>query len=269
MKIKAMRACVVGIGLAVIVLVTGMGFAGIEWTSTFVRSGKGDPATDIHHVYAQSGLVREEFVQVEGKSGLGQKGTWWLYQGNNNTITIVDPDKKTYVEMSMDSLLQLVGALGQFVQMKITNATSTMQELAPESVGAYECRHVVITNAYDMEMKVLIMKVSSHIEQKKEIWATTGIPMEEVSFAYSMRSIKSGILSLDSLIDQEIETYKNMGFTVKSLTVETSTTKGKSETTTTEMTVSDVAVKDISADLFTVPADYKKVDFSMIPGGGK
>lgn len=264
---KAIRLCVICIGLAAMVFLTGMGFAGVEWTSTFVRDSKGDTTTDIHHVYAQGGLVREEFVQVEGKSGLGQKGSWWLYKGTGNTITIVDPEKKTYIEMSLDSLLGLVGALGQFMQIKITNPTSTVQELDSATVGGYECKHFVITNAYDMEMKVLIMKVNSHIESRKEMWTTTGIPMEEISLAYNMRGIKSGIMGLDSLIDKESEIYKNMGFAVKSLTTETTASKGKSETTTTEMTVSGVAVKDLSADLFTIPDDYKKVDFSMIPGG--
>ncbi len=262
-----MRLCVIIIGLAALVFVTGMGFAGVEWTSTFIRESKGDTTTDIHHVYAQGGMVREEFVQVEGKSGLGQKGSWWLYKGTGNTVTIVDPEKKTYIEMSLDSLLGLVGALGQFMQVKITNPTSTMQDLDPATVNGYECKHFVITNAYDMEMKVLIMKVSSHIESRKEMWTTAGMPMEEISFAYSMRSMKSGIQGLDSLIDKVIETYKTMGFAIKSLTTETTTTKGKSVTTTTEMTVSEIAVKDLGADLFTIPADYKKVDFSMIPGG--
>jgi len=247
---------------------TTLVFAGVEWEATIVHKVKDEVTTNIHHVYAQGGMVREEFTQVEGKSGIQKKGTWWLYKGQSNTITIVDPGEKTYFDMSFDSLMHMVGALGQLMQVKISNAANTIEELSPESVSTYLCRHVAINNSYDLEMKVLIMKVKSHIEQRKEMWTINAIPTEEVALAYSMRSIETGIKPLDSLIEKDIETYKNLGFIIKSLTTETTTTKGKSETSTAETTISNIITKDLGQDLFTIPEDYKRIEFKL-PGGGE
>ncbi len=245
----------------------GLIFAGIQWQAKIVTSRADKEEAIISYVYAQDSNVREEYVEASGENVLMEKGHYWLYKGSENTVYIVNPDEKTYMALSIDSLAQLTGGLQQIMKMTISNAKVEVNKLDPETVGGYSCNHLKINTAYDMEMKILFIKTKSHIEQSKEIWGTTAIPISELANSFRTKSFKVGIVELDSLLGVEMAAYKDFGFTVKSVTIEKTTSGNKTETSTTEMTVSDVVTKNLSSDLFTIPADYKKVEFKL--GGGE
>jgi hypothetical protein len=259
--------------VALLVLSVSIARAGIVWQVDITGEHKKGETTTITKVYAQAGLVREEYIEVKGEAAnkMKAKGMWWLYKSGTNTVYIVDPEEKTYMGIEFDSLMKFMGALSSILSMKITNLKSEIKELDAEKLLEYNCRHYAINSSYDMEMKILMMKVKSHIEKDKAIWATNELPMEEVSLSFREQSFKTGMKDLDSLIRQEMAAQKDLGFILKSVETQiTSDAKGKeTDKSTTTMTVSGVEVKDLSADLFKIPSDYKEISMGSLPGGGE
>jgi len=255
---------------AVLVCTVSLAQAGIIWQVDIKGDKSKGETNTIAKVWAQGGQVREEFVEVTGKiqNKMQSKGMWWLYKAGTNTVYIVDPEEKTWMGVQFDSLMNLMGAIGSLISMKITNIKSETKDLGEEKIGDYDCKHIAIVSSYDTEMKVLMMKIKSHTEKNKEIWSTNQLPMDEIAMSFREQSFKTGMKGLDSLIQIEIQNQKDLGFILK--TVETEVTKdakGKEEKSTSTMTVTGIEVKDLAADIFEIPADYKEISLENLPGG--
>lgn len=243
-------------------------FAGIEWQTKTTTDARGATTTIIMQVYARSGIVRQEFIEAGGKNPLMDKGMYWLFKGDSSKIYIVKPDDKTYVAVNFDSMMHFAGAMSKMMQTTITNPTVTVKELAPEMVGSYLCKHILISSSYDMEMKIMGMNVRSRVESNREIWATGAVSMQDLARAYKIHEFKTGNSELDKLVILQMEKYKDVGFLLKSKTVTATTRNEKTDTSTTEMEVSNIVSHPLNADLFTIPADYTESDISgmMNPG---
>lgn len=264
MKVKLVVMCI-----ALLILSASPVFAGLEWQATSVSKTGGETDTTITHAYAQAGNVREEFVKAaKGAKGFEEKGNWWLYRGDSNTVYIVDPEEKTYTALNLDSILQFTGVMNQLIQMKITNLKVEVTELPDEVVAGYQCKHIMITTSYDMEMKVMIMKVKQHSEQTREIWGTKDIALKDMAMAFNRKAFHTGMAGLDTLIQIQMEPYKEIGLFLKSLTTDkTMDQKGKESIRTRTTTMSDLSTKPLSDQLFKIPDDYKRV--SLTPPGLK
>ncbi len=239
--------------------------AGIEWQTQIITKIKDKESKTIVKGYAEKGMMREEYIEVSNDMNQQKKkGMYWLYFADKNDVYIVDPEEKAYFVINVDSLSKLTGALGKLMKFTITNPKVEIQKLDNENILGFDCTHLKINTAYDMETKIMIMKVKTHTEESKEVW-TTAQHMEEVSLYFSRKSFSTGIAALDSLLSIEMEAYGNMGFILKSVTVtKTMDAKGKiSSESTTEMAVEELQVRDLDENLFKIPADYKQVEFKM------
>ena len=249
--------------VAFFLLQTTAAFAGVMWKTTIVTKGKAEESTTIMQGYAQKGNVREDFVEVpKGKNAMAEKGTYYLYHGDSSMVYLVNPKDKNYMVFSVDSLMQFASSASQFMNLKITNLTTAVKELNPETVATYSCKHIMINSSYDMEMKIVFIKSKSHIDQSKELWATNAIPLQDMAGSYIAKSFKTGVKDLDALIQKETAAYENLGFVIKSITTQKTTQGKKTETSVTETTVSDIIEKNLSTDLFKIPADYERIDLS-------
>ncbi|MEO0184995.1 MAG: DUF4412 domain-containing protein [candidate division WOR-3 bacterium] len=240
-------------------------FGGIEWQAQTTTKTKDQESKVIIHGYAQKGMVREEYVDVsDGKNQLTKKGMYWLYYPDKNDIYIVDPEEKAYFVMNVDSIAKLTGALSKFVKFTISNPKIEVKKLDSENILGEDCQHIQMNTSYDMETKIMIMKVKTHTEESKEIWATS-MHLEDISLNFSKKSFSSGIADLDSMIRKEMEAYEGVGFILKSITTnKTSDAKGKvTSESVTEMVIEKLETKDLNADLFTVPSDYKQIEFNL------
>lgn len=250
--------------LFLLVLQAGLVFSGIEWQAkNITKTGDKEENVFLSLCYAQNGNVREEFVETGKKSDpFRKKGGYWIYRSGTETITIVDPEEKTYMEIDMNKILQIGGAVAKFIKMSITNPTVEVEKLGSENFGQYKCNHILIKSSYDIETKIAILKTKSHVEETKELWATEDIPSMEVAGGFQKKSFKTGIDELDTLIEKEMKAQKDLGFVIKSITTQKNINKkGKTETTVMEMTVSNVTFKNLPEEIFKVPAGYKKVEF--------
>ncbi len=249
-----------------LILQTGLVFAGIEWQAkTVFKSGEKETNYIISHLYAQGGNVREEFVEIGKKSDPSRKeGGYWIYRSGTNTVIIVDPEEKTYMEVDMDKILQMGGAIAKLIKISITNPNVEVSKTGSEVFGKYRCDHFVIKTSYDIETKVAFIKTKNHVEEIKEIWATNDIPSIEVAGGFQKKSFKTGMEDLDRLIEKEMQAQKDIGFVLKSITTSKNTDKkGKTEINITEMNVTDITFKNFPDEFFKVPAGYKKVEFSI------
>ncbi len=243
----------------------GLIFAGIEWQAKIVLNlGEKEESSILTHCYAQGGNVREEFLEIGKKSDpFRKKGGYWLYRSGTDTVIIVDPEEKTYMEIDMNKILQMSGAIAKLVRITITNPNVEVTKLESQNIGTYKCNHILIKTSYDIETKIAIIKTKSHVEETKEIWATDDIPSMEAAGGFKNKTYKTGFEELDTLIQKEMQAQKEIGFVIKSLTTKKNTDKkGKTETSVSEMTVTNISLKNLSDEIFKVPSGYKKVELS-------
>ncbi len=240
-------------------------FAGIEWQAKIVSNlGEKEENSILTHCYAQDGNVREEFLEIGKKSDLfRKKGGYWLYRSGTDSVIIVDPEEKTYMEIDMNRILQMSGAMAKLIRITITNPKVEVSNLGQENIGTYKCNRILIKTSYDIETKIAIIKTKNHVEETKEIWATDDIPSIETAGGFKNKTYKTGFEVLDNLIQKEIQAQKEIGFVIKSLTTRRNfDKKGKTETDISEMSVSNISLKNFPDELFKVPASYKKVEIS-------
>lgn len=250
--------------LFLLILMAGFSFSGIEWKAkTSIKKGENEENAFLSLCYAQKGNVREEFVEIGKKSDpFRKKGGYWIYRSGSETVIVVDPEEKTYMEIDLNKILQMGGAFAKFIKITITNPSVEVKKLEPESIGQYKCEHILIKTSYDIETKIAIVKTKNHVEEEKELWTTTNIPSIEIAGGFQKKPFKTGLEDLDMMIEKEMQAQKDLGFVIKAVTIQKTTDKkGKIETNITEMIVSDITLKDLPEEIFKVPAGYKKVEF--------
>ncbi len=242
--------------------------AGVVWEAKIQDMNAKSSSTIITSNYAMKGNVREDFTDVsDSKNTFYKKGNYFIYKASTNIVYLVDPEKKTYTELSMDSILSAMGAAGDMIQITISNPKVEVQKLDGESILSYQCSHIKINSSYDMETKISFMTIKSHMESTKELWGSGPVFGKEMTGYYISKAFKTSYKDLDNLIQKQMAGYKDLGFILKSVTITTSTDQNKnSQTTTNNMTVESIAEKNLSLDLFKVPAGYKKIETEINSG---
>lgn len=249
--------------LILICLLSFFSYAGIEWTSKITTEGKKkeDSSQITAHVYAQAGDLKQVFTEVSREDNFYMKNGYWLFKADDENIYIVNDEKKSYMVLSLDSLLQLTGMLGQLLKIEILDSTIDSQTLAKETVAGYSCNHIRLTSDYTMKMKIVFIKKTIKVHEVKDIWATPNLKsFNELNKSFLKKNFKSGFSDLDDLIKQQMEKQGEIGFPLKMITYTVqSSTKGKvmSETTST-MEVTDIQAKNFPKTFFEVPAGYQK-----------
>jgi hypothetical protein len=240
-------------------------FAGVEWVSTITTHGKGKRANNeiISYVYAQKGNLKQEFKGVSNENMFYFQDGYWLYKADDDTIYIVNDRNKSYMEMSLDGLLQMLGMFGQLVKIEITDHTIDTEVLPGETIAGYSCNHIKITTDYTMKIKIAFIKKKMIIHEVKEIWASPDMPgLAEINKMFMKKDIKTGIPDLDELIQKEMEQQKKLGFPLKVITQQVQKNKkGKVKgKNTSTMEVSKITSKTFPESFFEIPGEYDRID---------
>jgi hypothetical protein len=242
--------------------------AGVQWIQTVTSSDtQANVETVVMTCYAQDGNLRQEFTRVERRTRTDrmEKG-FWLFRADADTIAMVDDTEKSYVEMSLDAMMNMTGGMSSLMNMKINNPSVTVEKLAPEKFGGYECSRYRVRTTYDMEMKMMMVSVRQRVEQVTEYWLTAAFPMKEINRAFINKQYRTGMKDLDALIQKNIEAYREMGsgFPVKTVmtgtTTDLSKKNAKPQNTYTETVISGVKTRPLPQTLFRIPAGYTKVE---------
>jgi hypothetical protein len=247
--------------MAVLLTQSVLVFGGIEWQSKSSTKIEGKENTMVTKGLAQNGNVREEILDAgSAGNGINKKGSYYLYKGTSSKVIMVDTEEKTYTEMSLDDMM---GAMNQIIQIKVSNPKVTVTKLADETVLTYPCKHIKIASSYDMEMKIAFINTKSHVDQTQEVWGTDKIGSKDFAKLFQNKSIHSGMKELDAVMEKQMAAYKNLGFSLKTITTQNTSDASdpkKIKTTTINLTVDQISEKALSEDLFKVPADYKKTE---------
>ncbi len=255
--------------VSLFILIFALGsFAGVEWKARTVTQAeaKGQSNTIVLQAYAQGGNVKQIFETVAYESEMFKQGSYWLFKAADETLYLVNPAEKTYARLPLNAMLQLAGAVGKLVKIKIKDPVVNVEKLGTETLLGYPCLHSKMLMEYDMEVKIAIIKSKSHEKVEKETWSTPKFrAMEEMAEAFRFRDFKTGIEDLDALIEQQMKAEAGLGFPLKMVTVNTSIDKkGRAkEKSRTVMEVLSLGSKNLPAAFFEIPADYTET--SIMP----
>jgi hypothetical protein len=239
--------------------------AGIEWTSKITTEGKKNRDNNLvtAHIYAQKGNLKQVFQEVSREDSFRIKNGYWLFKADEENIYIVNEEEKSYTELSLDSLLQMTGFIGQLVKIQILDHTIDSETLGNETIAGYNCNHLKLTTDYTMKMKIAFIKKTMKIHEVKEIWATSKLKgFDEINAAFLKKDFKTGIPDLDELIKKQMESQGKIGFPLKTITQTVQYSKKGKVTgdTTTTMEVSGINIKNFPNSFFEIPQDYQGVE---------
>lgn len=252
------------ITLLIAAFFTVTAFAGVEWTSTITTHGTSKHTNNeiISHVYAEKGNLKQVFEGVSNENMFHFQNGYWLYKVKDDRIYIVDNNKKSYMVLDLDSLLQLTGMFGKLVKIKIADHTINTETLPKETIAGYSCNHIKITSQYSMTVKIAFIKKKMKVHEVKEIWSTADMPgLKELHQSFVKKDFNTGIADLDEMLQKEMEQQKKLGFPLKMITTNIQKNKKgkvKSEATTT-MKVSNIKTKSFPASFFEIPGEYDRV----------
>lgn len=234
----------------------------VKNTSANPQSKSGQETTVVKMV-SDSGKARIDFT--EGQAPGADKGSYLLTQDSGKSFIMVLPKDKTYMKWDMDSMMNMAGAMGNMMQMKITDPKiNTILDEAGPAVLGYPTRHYKIQTSYRISMSIMGFKNESNLSKEEEIWATTQLDLS-VFDSWVRKTPKTKNESLDQLIAAEKNKIK--GFPLKMLSTET-TTDGQGKATVTRSSMEVTEIKSISAGAisFDIPADYQEMSLPMRAG---
>lgn len=260
--------------LFIVVLAVSFTYGGIEWTAKITTTGKNKTQNNdiTARLYAQNGNVKQVFEGVSKDNILYPQGGYWLYKANENNIYIVNDKDKTYMVLSIDSMLQMAGAMGQLVKMEVQDPSVTVDPVSEDTIIGYPCSHVKINSEYTLKMKVVFIKQTVYIQQQQEIWASTHVPgLKEMHDAFMNKNFKTGFEGLDELIQQQMKQQQKLGFPLKTITRTISKSKkdkeGDESISTYEVT--KIETKNFPESFFDIPSSYAETGFPGAEGNSK
>jgi hypothetical protein len=217
-------------------------------------------ADNVVKMTSESSKARIDFT--EGQVPGAEKGSYLLTQDSGKTFIMVMPDNKAYMKWDMDSMMNMAGAMGNMLQMKITDpkVETILDESGPAILG-YPTRHYKLRTSYRVSMNVMGFKNESTISKDDESWATTKLDLSALG-AWAGKTPKTNNQSMDQLIQSEKNKMK--GFPLKTLSITTTTNiDGKISVSKSSMEVTEI--KTVGADTvsFEIPSDYQEMSLPM------
>jgi len=249
--------------ILLVILSATLAFAGMEWRAKTVTEAqaKGQSNTIVMQVCASGGNVKQIFEEVNKENEMFQKGSYWLFKAEESALYMVNPAEKTYSRLPLNAMMQMAGAVGKLVKIKIKNPVVNSEKIGTAVVLGYPCQHSKLLMEYDMEVKIAIIKSKSHIKVEKESWTTPKIKaMAEMAESFRFRDFKTGYEDLDNLIEAQIKAEASLGFPLKMITVNTTIDKkgNAKETSRQTMEILSVGPKNFPAAFFEIPAGYEE-----------
>ena len=238
--------------------------AGIEYEArTWQEGQQANKQAEISvHGMIDGDNARIEFVE-SGNPWMSQ-GTYLLTTDAGQTLQLVNPQEKTYGEFDLDSVMQMLGALGEsgIVSFEIENPrVETLAQGPGKTVAGVATKHARYRTSYEMRMKIMGFKNTQSVQSTQDVWYTEGLSDAAMGVWLRKEPPRTNT-DLDRLIDLEVS--KIQGFPLE--TVDTTVTtgkKGKQTTTTTRMQVTKLSRGvSFAASTWVIPDDYTPIQMN-------
>ena len=242
------------------VLLAPSAFAGITYntqsTTTGIRS-----ITIVGRVTVDGPHMRMDVDQ--GDKMLFNDNAVVLSNDGGKTMSVFDPATKTYFDLQLQDALantsSMLKSFGDMIKISFDNPHVTVRDAGEGgAIDGFPTRKYALDASYDMNIDAMGQKMTTHLVMNTETWATEQLSAEMSSFL-QMRGLRTGIDSVDKLI--EAQTTSVRGFPLKQVSTVHISQTGNDMTMTTTSTVTDVVKKkNIEALTFAVPAGYTRTD---------
>jgi archaellin len=252
-------------------------FAGIHYkATTTTQDAQAKNNTKVEVEGWVSGDNAKVLFKESGGNPMAKSGSYIITKNGGQTLYLVDPEEKTYMEWDLNAMLGFVGAMtggGMGPLLKMEFSDPKVEQLGSGDGGTLvglPTQQAKFRTSYTMKVKVFGMGSESSVVSEQEVWTTN--KLQDRGFGVWLRSNpRTGNPQLDKLIEAEMKTVQ--GFPLKTHTVTTTTDKKKNRqtvtTTTTEVTQLD-ANASVPASAFEIPAGYEETEMpALVPPQGR
>jgi hypothetical protein len=223
---------------------------------------RGKPIQSVVEAKVEGSKARIEFRQ--SNNPLTGTGSVMVTEDAGETLYLLNTKDKTYAELDLEALTQMVGGLaggGGMLKMEIKNPkVETLLDQPGEPIQGVPTRHLRFKTSYTMTVKVFGMGSTSAVEEVQDVWSTTALADLGLRVWLQRDPPSFNHPDFDRLIQAEMK--KIQGFPLKMETVNTSTDKKSGEVTTTRTTMEVTELKTnvlgFADSEFKVPAGYKE-----------
>jgi hypothetical protein len=230
------------------------------------RSGTTTTRTFMNaHGQFAHGVSRLDVTESLSPGGMMGTGTYMITNTGKGTTTMVDPAKRTYLELNpaelAKSMAGLQQAVGGMARTEVSDVSVNVEELgAGESMEGYATLKYRITESYTMSMSIMGMSTRSTTHSTTDLWIAPKLDGIMNPTARPAPTAATGPMA--ELTEQLTKAYAKVrtGLMLKRVATIESERKGKTNTSTMTMIVSNVKRAPISPSVFEVPAGYTKTE---------
>jgi len=198
----------------------------------------------------------------DSENPMTKPGSYLITENGGETLYLVDPEEKTYMEWDMDQLIQMAGAIGGMVNIEFQNFESKkLEESDGDRIHGYDTRRIKTETSYDLNIRMMGMRRTSSVETEQTVWIAE--KLKDVAFGVWLRKTppSSGNEELDKLMRSAIQDME--GFPLRSETKSVTRqwnkkrTKVRRESTSYSKTeVTRLDKTSIPGETFEIPAGY-------------
>ncbi|MDQ6736712.1 MAG: DUF4412 domain-containing protein [Gemmatimonadota bacterium] len=219
------------------------------------------------------GNSRMDMDQSVMPNGFLGKGTYMILKSGSRNEWIVDPDKKQYYEINMDSVANFsmasMNIMGGLVKMETSDATAEMQPMGPgETIQGYTTMKYRVTTNFTSTTSILGRKKRSKNTTTTDVWVAP-----QLGGLYNPASAASQVGGGSELGRKVAAEYAKMGKGAFIKTVsQTQSTGDHASAMTATMELLNIRRTRVPSSAFDVPTEYTRIDgtaaLSMLGGGG-
>ena len=226
------------------------------------------------HGKYSDGSSRMDMDESSMPNGFLSKGTYMIVRSGSRNEWVVDPDKKQYYEINIDSAanfsMSSINIMGGLVKMETSDATADMQPMGPgETIQGYSTMKYRVTTTFTSTTSILGRKKRSKNTTVTDIWVAP-----QLAGLYNPASAASQGGGADELGRKVRAAYSKIGKGAFLKTVaQTQSTGDHASSMTMTMELLNIKKSRVPSSAFDVPKEYARVDateiLGVLGGGGK
>jgi hypothetical protein len=256
------------VGVALTLAASQAAFAAIEYE--FVQTSRAVTGTGSSSDFTARAVIDGGRTRVEFRTGNAYPpGTYVISNDGARRLQFVDPAEKTYTEVNTIGIVSAVGSSNIQIEnfKQETIAVGDTQTIA--GIVADHNKQII---TYDITVRFGTMPLKQAVRTEIDRWTTPKFGQVTDAFL-AANALTTGNAAIDDLIRNE--TTKSKGFplkqTIRISTTDLSANKRSSnsqlklpvtKTRTRELTVTSIRETPAQDSWFTVPADFKRVDYT-------
>jgi hypothetical protein len=194
-------------------------------------------------------------------------GSYVISTDGSRNLIFVDPARKTFAEMNLGAALAGIGT----ANLSVENLKSKFDELPDHAVVAgLPTNHRRLTLTYEVTMRFATIALKQAVTTVIDKWTTSAFGDVNETFL-SSGGFHTGNAQVDEMINMETTRFK--GLTLRQTVQITTINEGprlqsselkidNSRKQVTETTITSVRSREVGAELFQVPAAYRREDNS-------